>query len=201
MPTPCVTIRSACLSSDQPSKIFITAFFKDGPRRRRLEFSVSVADLDVSTLKEEARVEGRLHDLVSHGVREALGSLATRHVRMSWIMPHSKLAELAGLAVDGVEEGPRKTKEFGPPLGAHRFLNWTLPAARSAEIIGDLDEIYFERILPTEKKKWARRWYWLMAVRAVLPLWRRSVWKLIKDLGIVGGVTGTLGWLWEKLSS
>jgi len=198
--TPCVTIESASLTSNQPSKIFIAAFFKDDQGRKRLEFGISLADLELGTFNEGTSFEGRLHDLISHGVREALGPRATRHIRMSWVMPHSKLAELAGVAVDGVAKGHRKTNEFGPPVGAHRFLDWALPAARSAEVIGDLDERYHEFILPRDGKIWADLWYWRQSIGAVLPMWRRAIWIGIKGLGVAGVIGGVLGWLWEKLS-
>ena len=88
-----------------------------------------------------------------------------------------------------------------PPKAAHRLLDWATPAARSEEVIGDLDERYFEVVLPRDGKKWANRWYWRQALGTVLPIWKRAIWNRIKGLGIVAGIGGALGWLWEKLSS
>lgn len=180
-------------------------------REIQIEISNSFGDLDYLYISE------RQLSVAIRNFDEELVSIAlNNYVRDQLDIPLGTPLGWAGSCESGIRNimkeliikrgagGDEKNKnemDVDPPVRAEQFLDWALPPSKSSEAIGDLNERFREVIRPRDGKKWADLWYWRQAIGAVLPMWRRAIWNRIKGLGIVAGVGGALGWLWEKLSS
>lgn len=54
-----------------------------------------------------------------------------------------------------------------PPRGAHRLLQWLLPAPECTLVRSDLDEEFRQEVLPARGPHRARLWYWRQVLEAV----------------------------------
>jgi hypothetical protein len=96
--------------------------------------------------------------------------------------------------IDEVEEEDQ-LQPPPPPRQAERLLNYVLPRTRREEILGDLEEDYYNKWLPKYGVDEARRLYWADAIRSIAPM----LWTAVKRSGIITFILGAADWLRDRL--